>query len=100
MPCSYYTDPYLYNCKYDPIQDAIYIAESRAIAHAIAKGVVVVAAAGNENVDLQTVDSDDTSPDDVTTIGNQTVRCPSLPPAWAPTDGLGAVLAVTLQRVG
>ena len=41
---SYYTDPYLYNCKYDPVQDAIYIAESRAIAYAISKNVIVVAA--------------------------------------------------------
>ncbi len=40
----YYTDPYLYNCKYDPVQDAIYVAESRAIAYAISKGVMVVAA--------------------------------------------------------
>ena len=40
----YYTDPYLYNCKYDPVQDAIYVAESRAIAHAISKGVMVIAA--------------------------------------------------------
>ena len=40
-PCA---DPYLYNCKYDPVQDAIYIAESRAIAYAISKNVIVVAA--------------------------------------------------------
>ena len=44
MPCSYYTDPYLYNCRYDPVQDAIYLAESRAIAYAISKNVIVVAA--------------------------------------------------------
>lgn len=42
--CSYYTDPYLYNCKYDPVQNAVYIAESRAIAYAISKNVIVVSA--------------------------------------------------------
>ena len=44
LMCRYYTDPYLFNCKYDPVQDAIYVAESRAIAYAISKGVMVVAA--------------------------------------------------------
>lgn len=63
---SYYTDPYLYNCKYDPVQNVIYVAESRAVAYAISKGVVVVVAGGNENADFDTVSSDNTSPDDTT----------------------------------
>ena len=46
----YYTDPYLYNCKYDPVQDAIYVAESRAIAYAISKGVMVVAAGASSSL--------------------------------------------------
>ncbi len=50
MPCSYYTDPYLYNCRYDPVQDAIYLAESRAIAYAISKNVIVVAAGARSNI--------------------------------------------------
>ena len=56
----------MFNCKYDPAQNAIYIATSRAIAYAISKGVVVVAAAGNENIDLSTVSVDTASPDDST----------------------------------
>lgn len=65
---SYYADPYLYNCKYDPVQNAIYVAESRAVAYAISKGVVIVAAAGNENTNLDTVNWDSSSPNNAQPI--------------------------------
>ena len=43
---SYFADPWLFNCKNDPEQRAIWIAEQRAILFAESKGTVVVAAAG------------------------------------------------------
>ena len=54
MHARYYTDPYLFNCKYDPVQNAIYLAESRAIAFAISKGVMVVAAGAHPPIPMCT----------------------------------------------
>jgi subtilisin family serine protease len=62
---SYFADPYLFNCRNDPTQRAIWKAESRAILYAEQNGVSVVAAEGNESEDLshpvhdaQSVDTD------------------------------------------
>src|SRR5713226_4553363 len=44
---SYFADPWLFNCKNDPVQRAIWTAERRAIRFAMQRGTVVVAAAGN-----------------------------------------------------
>src|SRR5437868_3478131 len=41
---SYFADPYLFNCRNDPVQRAIWKAEQRAIQFAQSKGVTVVAA--------------------------------------------------------
>lgn len=60
---SYYADPWLFNCKNDPDQRAIWKAEQRAIRYAQSRGVTVVAAAGNENSDLAHPTVDTTSPD-------------------------------------
>ena len=60
---SYYADPYLFNCRNDAEQRAIWKAEQRAIRWAMSQGVVVVAAQGNENIDLSKKNFDDTSPD-------------------------------------
>jgi subtilisin family serine protease len=49
---SYFADPYLFNCRNDPTQRAIWKAESRAISYAESNGVTVVAADGNESEDL------------------------------------------------
>src|SRR4029077_6863670 len=49
---SYFADPWLFNCKNDPEQRAIWSAERRAINFALQKGVTVVAAAGNQADDL------------------------------------------------
>jgi lantibiotic leader peptide-processing serine protease len=65
---SYFADPWLFNCKNDPAQRAIWIAEQRAILFAENKGTVVVAAAGNEADDLAHPTQDVTSPDDTTPI--------------------------------
>src|SRR5204863_263172 len=60
---SYFADPWLFNCKNDPGQRAIWKAESRAIKFAMQQGVTVVAAAGNEADDLAHPTQDVTSPD-------------------------------------
>jgi subtilisin family serine protease len=60
---SYFADPYLFNCKNDPVQRAIWKAESRAILFAEQQGVTVVAAEGNESEDTAHPTQDLTSPD-------------------------------------
>src|SRR3954453_7863478 len=63
---SYFADPYLFNCKNDPVQRAIWKSEQRAIRYAMNQGVTVVAAEGNESEDLSHPTMDTTSPDDST----------------------------------
>ena len=65
---SYFADPFLFNCHNDPVQQAIWAAESRAILYAEQNGVTVVAAAGNESEDLAHPTTDATSPDNGTPI--------------------------------
>jgi lantibiotic leader peptide-processing serine protease len=60
---SYFADPYLFNCRNDPVQRAIWKAESRAILYAEQNGVTVVSAEGNESEDLSHPVHDATSPD-------------------------------------
>ena len=60
---SYFADPWLFNCRNDPQQRAIWKAEQRAIRWAMQQGVVVVAAQGNENIDLSKQNIDTISPD-------------------------------------
>ncbi|MGR8011320.1 S8 family peptidase [Streptomyces hypolithicus] len=66
---SYYTDPWMFNCKDDPDQKALVDAITRASLYAEKKGAVNVAAAGNSNYDLA-ADSinDTTSPNDTTPV--------------------------------
>ena len=65
---SYYADPWLFNCRNDAEQRAIWKAEQRAIRYAMSQGVVVVAAQGNENMDLSKRNVDSSSPDDGTPV--------------------------------
>jgi subtilisin family serine protease len=65
---SYFADPWLFNCKNDPDQRAIWKAERRAIQFAQRNGVLVVAAAGNQADDLAHPTQDATSPDDTTPV--------------------------------
>jgi subtilisin family serine protease len=71
---SYFADPWLFNCKNDPEQRAIWIAEQRAIRFAIGNGVSVIAAAGNFADDLahptRDIISPDTGPGEERTITN------------------------------
>jgi subtilisin family serine protease len=60
---SYFADPFLFNCRNDPTQRAIWKAESRAVLYAEQNGVTVVAAEGNESEDLSHPVHDATSPD-------------------------------------
>jgi subtilisin family serine protease len=60
---SYYADPFLYNCRNDAEQRAIWKAEMRAIRYAMTEGVTVVASAGNESDDMSHPTYDGSSPD-------------------------------------
>lgn len=65
---SYFADPWLFNCANDPAQQAIWLAEKRAVSYAQSQGVVVVSAAGNQADDLAHPTQDATSPDDTTPV--------------------------------
>src|SRR5712691_5010273 len=65
---SYFADPWLFNCRNDPVQRAIWKAEQRAINFAQQNGVTVVAAAGNQFEDMSHPSQDQTSPDDTTPV--------------------------------
>jgi subtilisin family serine protease len=60
---SYFADPWLYNCRNDAEQRAIWQAERRAIRYAQNRGTVVVASEGNESTDLSHPEIDTISPD-------------------------------------
>ena len=60
---SYFADPWLFNCRNDPVQRAIWKAEQRAIRYALQQGVTVVAALTNQNQDLSKRNVDGISPD-------------------------------------
>jgi len=65
---SYFADPWLFNCRNEAGQRAIWNAERRAISYAISQGVVVVAAEGNQADDLAHPTQDATSPDDTSPV--------------------------------
>jgi subtilisin family serine protease len=60
---SYFVDPWLFNCRNDAEQRAIWKAIQRAIRWAMSQGVTVVVAEGNENQDLSKRNIDVVSPD-------------------------------------
>jgi len=77
---SYFVDPWLFNCRNDPEQRAIWNAERRAIRYALSRGVTVVAAEGNFSDDLahptQDIISPDTGPGEARTIHNDCAVIP------------------------
>jgi lantibiotic leader peptide-processing serine protease len=60
---SFFADPWLFNCRNDADQRAIVTAISRASRYAQQQGVVMVAAQGNEAIDLAHPVTDTISPD-------------------------------------
>jgi lantibiotic leader peptide-processing serine protease len=70
---SYFADPWYLNCKDDPEQRAIWMAEQRAIGFAQQSGTLVIAAEGNFADDLAHPTLDDQSPDDTTPVVNRAV---------------------------
>jgi subtilisin family serine protease len=60
---SFFADPWLFNCRNDKEQKAIIQAISRAARYAEQNGVVLVAAAGNDGIDLNHPIVDEISPD-------------------------------------
>jgi lantibiotic leader peptide-processing serine protease len=60
---SFFADPWLFNCRNDAEQRAIIRAISAAARYAQQRGVVLIASAGNEGIDLNHPVSDEISPD-------------------------------------
>ncbi len=60
---SFFADPWLFNCRNDKEQKAIVQAITKAAIYAEQRGVVLVAAAGNEGIDLNHPVLDEISPD-------------------------------------
>jgi lantibiotic leader peptide-processing serine protease len=81
---SYFVDPWLYNCRNDPGQRAIWNALRRAIGYAISQGVIVVASAGNQNDDLSKSATDAISPDDGTPLTRAVTNACAVIPAEIP----------------
>jgi len=93
---SYFADPWLFNCKNDPGQKAIWEAERRAIKFAQQNGTTVVAAAGNQSDDLAHPTQDATSPDNTTPVLRDiTNAC-----AVVPTEVSGVVAVSATGNLG
>jgi lantibiotic leader peptide-processing serine protease len=86
---SFFADPFLLNCHNVDEQQAIVKAISRAAQYAVNRGVVLVASAGNDSIDLDHPDSDAdyTQPDQ--TVGNQCIVAPAELPGVATITAIG-----------
>ena len=86
---SFFADPFLYNCHGKHEEQAIIKAISRAAQYATNRGVVLVAAAGNDAQDLDhpADDADYTQPDQTT--GNNCVVLPQELPYVATISAIG-----------
>ncbi len=94
---SYYIDPWMYWCDTDPDQAAAKEAVTRAVDYAAGRGVVNVAAAGNDYTDLANNTVDTTSPDDTTPVSRPLdASCVDMP---AELPGVVTVSATTATRV-
>jgi len=92
---SFFADPFLYNCRNDPEQRAIWKAIKRASDFARQRGVALVAAMGNDNHDLAHPVIDEISPDyppgnEVTReVGNECVVIPNELPGVIGVSSVG-----------
>jgi lantibiotic leader peptide-processing serine protease len=93
---SYFADPFLFNCKNDPVQRAIWKAEQRAILFAEQNGVTVVAADGNQSEDMAHPTRDQTSPDNTAPIDRSVTNACAVIPVEVP--GVIGVSAVGNQH--
>ena len=81
---SYFADPWLFNCRNEPEQRAIWEAERRAIRFAMQNGTSVITAQGNEADDLAHPTQDVTSPDDSTPVTRDITNACLVIPAELP----------------
>ncbi len=81
---SYFADPFLFNCRNDPGQRAIWEAERRAIRFAQSQGTLVVAAEGNQADDLSHPTVDATSPDNTTPVTREITNACAVVPVEVP----------------
>ena len=81
---SYFVDPWLFNCRNDAEQRAIWEGLRRAIRYAMSQGVTVVASAGNQNDDLAHPTIDTISPDDSTPLTREITNACGVIPAEIP----------------
>jgi len=81
---SYFADPWLFNCRNDPGQRAIWVAERRAIRFAQSQGTLVVAAEGNQADDLSHPTMDVTSPDNTTPVPREITNACAVVPVEVP----------------
>lgn len=81
---SYFADPWLFNCRNDAGQRAIWVAERRAIQFAQSNGTLVVAAEGNQADDLSHPTVDATSPDNGTPVTRDITNACAVVPVEVP----------------
>ncbi|HEX9124708.1 MAG TPA: S8 family serine peptidase [Actinomycetota bacterium] len=92
---SFFADPFLFNCKNEADQRAIVMAIGRASRYAQQHGVVMVAAQGNEAIDLAHPTTDEISPDyppgaaEIRDVGNYCVVVPNELPGVVGVTGIG-----------
>ena len=81
---SYFADPWLFNCRNDPVQRAIWVAERKAIRFAQSQGTLVVAAESNQADDLSHPTVDATSPDNTVPVTRDITNACAVVPVEVP----------------
>jgi lantibiotic leader peptide-processing serine protease len=103
---SLFADPWLFFCKNDEEQRTILQTLSSASTYAQQRGVVVVAAAGNESTDLSHPTTDDISPDwppdaaELRDVGNQCQVAPAELPGVVTVSAVGVNTLASYSSTG